>query len=396
MATPFTIDIPQAKLDWVAERIRSHNWHHEPVDAGWSLGPDTAWFRDFIGHWADTHDWRATEARLNDLPHHRTAIDGPVGALDIHFIHQRSPREDATPLLLVHGWPGSFLEFEQLVGPLTDPAAHGAPEAPAFHVVVPSLPGYAFSGKPPRPIGPRAMAGYLGVLMSGELGYDSYVAQGGDWGSVVCSWLGFEHAPCRAIHLNMFALRASVEAGGKVRAAPVEGDEEKAWQRRAQQWVQKGGGYYHIQATKPETLAYAMHDSPVGVAAWIGEKFRTWIDKSSGEGGSFESLDRVIGRDRLIDNLLLYILTDSFGTASWTYRGHSEEGTGLLPPGERIEVPTGVAAFPHEIVPFPPRRFVELAYNVTHWTDMPAGGHFAAMEQPDLLLADIRKFGASL
>jgi microsomal epoxide hydrolase len=408
MATPYQIEIPQEKLDWVAGRLRNHAWHHEATDSSWSLGPDPDWFRGLIGYWSAEYDWAETQARLNRLPHFTAKIDGGGGPLDIHFIHQRSPREDATPLLLVHGWPGSFLEFEELIPHLTDPDSNGAPGAPAFHVVVPSLPGYAFSAKPDRPIGPRAMAGYLARLMADELGYDRYTAQGGDWGSVICSWLGFEHDACRAIHLNMYALRATELVGDRPRPLPPQGDEELAWQRRAQKWVQVGGGYYHIQATKPETLAYAMNDSPVGVAAWIGEKFRTWIDRTStedgdpasagraGSAGSYESLDIVIGRDRLLSNILLYILTDSFNTAAWTYRGHSEEGSGLLPPGKRIEVPTGVAAFPREIVPFPPRRFVEQAYNVTHWTDMPKGGHFAAMEEPDLLLADVRRFGQSI
>jgi microsomal epoxide hydrolase len=405
MATPFKIEIPDDKLEWVEERVRAHNWHHEAEGSGWSLGPDPDWFRGLVAYWAAEYDWAGTQARLNRLPHFTAEIDGAGGPLDIHFIHVESPRPDARPLLLVHGWPGSFLEFEELIPHLTEPDDNDAPGAPAFHVVVPSLPGYAFSGKPAHPIGPRAMAGYLGRLMTRELGYDNYTAQGGDWGSVICSWLGFEHDACRAIHLNMFALRASALVKDRPRPVPPQGDNEVAWQKRAQQWVQKGGGYYHIQATKPETLAYAMHDSPVGVAAWIGEKFRTWIDRTStdednaeaaGMDGSFESLDTVIGRDRLLSNIMLYIVTESFGTAAWTYRGHSEEGSGLLPPGERVEAPTGVAAFPREIVPFPPRRFVELAYNVTHWTDMPRGGHFAAMEEPDLLLADIRAFAATL
>ena len=388
-ATPFHIDIPQAKLDWIAERIRAHPWHDGPEGGGWTCGPDAGWLSDFARYWADEYDWRKVEAELNELPHFLAPSDG----LDVHFIHVESPRRDAVPLILVHGWPGSFIEFTELIGPLADPDSHGAPDAPAFHVVVPSLPGYAFSGKPVAPIGPRAMADHLAQVMTDVLGYDDYLAQGGDWGSVVCSWLGFEHAPaCRAVHLNMFGVRASVERDGGTGVVPasVEGEKEKAWQRRGQRWVSKEGGYFHVQATKPETLSYAMLDSPVGVAAWIGDKFRTWID------GREASLEVAVGRDRLLTNIMLYIVTDSFGTASWTYRGFRNEGSGLLPPGRRVDVPVGVANFPREIVPFPPRRYAELAYNIVHWTDMPRGGHFAALEEPSLLLEDIRAFAAAL
>ncbi|MEQ8699232.1 MAG: alpha/beta fold hydrolase [Bauldia litoralis] len=385
---PFTIAVPDAKLDWIRDRIRDHPWHAAPEGGGWVFGPDDAWLRDLCAHWLDGYDWRAVEAALNERPHFIAEADG----LDLHFIHRRSPRADAIPLVLVHGWPGSFLEFLELIDPLADPDAHGAPGAPAFHVVVPSLPGYAFSGKPAAPIGPRRMAGHVGALMAG-LGYDRYVAQGGDWGSVVCAWLGFDHAEaCRAIHINMFGSRPSVLGpdGKKPIPAPLEGDAEKAWRGHAERWMAMDGGYFHVQATKPETLSYAMLDSPVGVAAWIGEKFRTWID------GREASLDTVIGRDRLLTNLMLYIVTDSFPTAAWTYRGYIDEGSRFLPPGQRVEAPVGIAAFPRELVPFPPRRYVELGYNVVRWTDMERGGHFAAMEAPDLLLADVRAFVAGL
>jgi pimeloyl-ACP methyl ester carboxylesterase len=394
MPQPFTIAVEQAKLDWIRDRIRAHRWHAAPVapdraGGGWTFGPDDAWLRELCCHWLDGYDWRAVEARLNEQPHFTAAVDG----LDLHFIHRRSPRDDATPLILVHGWPGSFFEFCDLIDPLADPGAHGAPDAPAFHVVVPSLAGYAFSGKPAAPIGPRRMADQLATLMTDELGYDRYVAQGGDWGSVVCGWLGFDHVPaCRAIHLNMFGVRPSVLGpdGKKPIPAPLEGEAEQEWRVHAERWMAAEGGYFHVQATKPETLSYAMLDSPVGVAAWIGEKFRTWID------GRETSLDTVIGRDRLLTNIMLYVVTDSFPTAAWTYRGYLDEGSRFFPPGRRVEVPVGVAAFPRELVPFPPRRYVELGYNVARWSGMDRGGHFAALEAPDLLLADIRAFAAGL
>ena len=401
--TPFTIHVPQAKLDRILRRVREFPWPEEKVDSGWALGPDPDWLRDFCRYWVEDYDWRAVEARLNALPHFRAEADG----LDLHYVHCRSPRPDARPLLLVHGWPGSFIEFEEMLGPLTDPASHGAPEAPAFHVVAPSLPGYAFSAKPAGPIGPRRMAGHLAALMGGVLSYDGYIAQGGDWGSVICGWIGHDHSDrehsgrehsgrehsgrCGAVHLNMFGVRPSqARAGGGVEPVPPRTEEEEAWRRKGERWRLKEGGYFHVQATKPEALAYAMLDSPVGVAAWIGEKFRTWID------GQQESLDRVIGRERLLTNLMLYIVNDAFGSASWTYYGYSRDGDSLLPPGGRVTVPTGIANFPREIIPFPPRPYVEKAFDVDHWTDMPRGGHFAAMEAPDLLLADIRTFAETL
>ena len=391
--TPFTIHVPQEKLDRILRRVREFPWPEKKVDSGWALGPDPDWLRDFCRYWVEDYDWRAVEARLNALPHFRAEADG----LELHYVHCRSPRPEAWPLLLVHGWPGSFIEFEDMLGPLTDPAAHGAPEAPAFHVVAPSLPGYAFSEKPAGPIGPRRMAGHLAALMGGVLGYDGYIAQGGDWGSVICGWIGHDHAGrekggrCGAVHLNMFGVRPSqARAGGGVEPVPPQTDEERAWRRKGERWRMKEGGYFHVQATKPEALAYAMLDSPVGVAAWIGEKFRTWID------GREASLDRAIGCERLLTNLMLYIVNDAFGSASWTYYGYGQDGDSLLPPGGRVTVPTGIANFPREIIPFPPRPYVEKAFDVVHWTDMPRGGHFAAMEAPDLLLGDIRAFAEAL
>ena len=406
--TPFTIHVPQERLDRILRRVREFPWPEEKVDSGWALGPDPDWLRDFCRYWVEDYDWRAVEARLNALPQFTAEADG----LELHYVHCRSPRPDARPLLLVHGWPGSFIEFEEMLGPLTDPAAHGAPEAPAFHVVAPSLPGYAFSAKPAGPIGPRRMAGHLAALMGEVLGYDGYIAQGGDWGSVICGWIGHDHSGqehsgqehsgqehsgqehsgrCGAVHLNMFGVRPSqARAGGGVEPVPPRSEEEEAWRRKGERWRMKEGGYFHVQATKPEALAYAMLDSPVGVAAWIGEKFRTWID------GREASLDRVIGRERLLTNLMLYIVNDAFGSASWTYYGYSQDGDSLLPPGSRVTVPTGIANFPREIIPFPPRPYVEKAFDVVHWTDMPRGGHFAAMEAPDLLLGDIRTFAETL
>ncbi len=385
---PFTIHIPQEKLDSVWERVRTFPWPDDKVDSGWKLGPDPDWLRDFCRYWIEEYDWRAVERRLNALRHYKADAAGLV----LHFVHIRSSRVDARPLLLVHGWPGSFIEFLDVFGPLSDPAAHGAPNAPAFHVVAPSLPGYAFSGKPSGPIGPRTMGRHIAALMSDVLGYRDYIAQGGDWGSVICGWIGHDNPDvCGAVHLNMFGVRPSQEReGGGIEPIPPNTEEELAWRRKGERWQTEEGGYFHIQATRPETLSYAMLDSPVGIAAWIGEKFHTWVD------GRQESLDKVIGRERLLTNLLMYIFNDAFGTASWTYHGYLRDGDSIFPPGGRVNQPVGVANFPREIIPFPPRAYVEKAYNVVQWTNMERGGHFPAMEVPKLLLREIRDFSGRL
>lgn len=387
-ARPFTIDIPDTELDWVMDRVRAHRPHDGPAEGGWGLGANADFMREFVAYWADGYDWRAAEAELNGFPQFVATIDG----LDIHFIHVRSERADAQPILLSHGWPGSVVEFLDVIRPL---AAPDDPRAPAFHVVAPSLPGFAFSGKPRDPMGPRAMSGYFHKLMVEVLGYDGYIAQGGDWGSMITAWLGFDRAPaCRAIHLNMFPVRPGVEIAGRVVPAPPETEVEKAWLKRGQAWHQTDGGYYHIQATRPETLSYAMLDSPVGTAAWIAEKMSYWMDGPlPGKGADAEG---GLSLDRVLTNIMLYVVTRSFNTAAWVYAAYGPEGSRVFPPGKRVEVPVGVAVYPKEILAFPPRPYVERAYNVVHWAEQPAGGHFAAFERPALWLEDIRTFARGL
>lgn len=386
--TPFRIDIPEAQLTRLFDKVRAFEWWDGPSEGGWGLGTNIDYMKELAAYWADGYDWRAAEAELNGFPQFKAALND----LDIHYIHLRSARADATPLLVSHGWPGSIVEFLDVLRPL---AAPEDPTLPAFHVVAPSLPGFAFSAKPANPMGPRAMSAYFHGLMTDLLGYESYIAQGGDWGSVITAWLGFERAPaCRAIHLNMYPVRPGMERNGRIVAAPPETEEEKKWLRLGQGWHQTDGGYFHIQATRPETLSYGMMDSPVGTAAWIAEKMAYWMDgpnagPGTDEGGGFT-------RDRMLTNIMLYILTRSFNTAAWTYAGYRREGSNVFPPGERVEVPVGVANFPKEIIPFPPRRYADLAYNIVHWTDMPAGGHFAAFERPKLWLDDVRAFVAGL
>jgi len=374
-ATPFRIDVPDAVLDDIRARVSAFPWHEMPADGGWAYGANLDYMRELCAHWVDRYDWRVHEAALNALPHHIAEVDG----LDIHFIHEKGSGPAPMPLVVSHGWPGSVAEFTEIIDPLAHPERHGGDPADAFDVIVPSLPGFGFSGKPPRPMGPRAMASHIAKLMTETLGYDGYLAQGGDWGGAIATWLGFDHAPaCRGIHLNIMIMR---HPDGSV------GEEERAWAKRFVKEQEMLEGYRIVQATRPQSLSYAMMDSPVGAAAWIVEKFHDWSDLTVGD------LDAVHGRDRLLTNVMIYIVTRTFNTASWIYYGRREEGGRVMSPdGRRVETPTACALFPRELLSWPPRSYVDRLYNVVRWTEMPRGGHFAAMEEPELLVEDIRAF----
>ncbi len=373
---PFSIEVAQETLEGVLARVRAYQWHEMPEEGGWSYGTNLDYMKELCAYWADGYDWCAREAELNRLPQYTAEVDG----LDIHFVHEKGSGTAAQPLLLVHGWPGSFYEFADTVGRLAHPERFGGDEGDAFDVIVPSLPGFGFSQKPPSPIGPRRVGAILGKLMEDMLGYEAYIVQGGDWGSYVATWMGLERAPrCAAIHLNMM----SALPGG---VAP-ETAEEKAWHKAARKIWRAENAYFLEQATKPQALSYAMMDSPVGIAAWIVEKFDTWSDL--GAESSFS-------KDQLLTNVMIYVVSRTFNTASWIYRGHVNAGDARLPPARRIEVPVGVASFPREFIPWAPRSFIEKGYNVTHWTDMPRGGHFAAFEAPDLFVEDVRAFARTL
>ena len=287
------------------------------------------------------------------------------------------------PLIISHGWPGSVVEFLDIIEPLAHPERFGGSAEDAFDVIAPSLPGFGFSGRPPRPFGPRKMAVLFDTLMTDVLGYGSYLAQGGDWGGAISSWLGLNHATaCRAIHINIMTMR---HPGGP------KGSEEQAWADEFEREQMMENGYRTQQATKPQTWSYAMMDSPVGVAAWIIEKFNSWSDIA---GNNIES---VHSKDLLLTNIMVYLVTRTFNTASWIYYGRREEGGRVLSPeGRRVEVPTAAALFPAELLSWPPRSYIERVYNITRWTEMPNGGHFAALEQPDLLVDDIREFARTL
>ncbi len=370
---PYRIEVPNAVLDDLKQRLARSRWPEAETVDDWSQGIPLAYTRDLAAYWADGYDWRPREAALNRFDHYLTEIDG----LDIHFIHQRSPHDDALPLLITHGWPGSVVEFHKVIEPLVNPAS-GRPED-AFHVICPSLPGYGFSGKPPRTgWGVEKIAQAWDTLMV-RLGYDRYGAQGGDWGAAITTQIGRNRGHCVGIHLNMPIARPAAGSGG----GDLTEDEQRALAAFAehQKW---GTGYSKQQSTRPQTLGYGLVDSPVGQLAWIVEKFWAWTDCDGHP-------ENVLSRDELLDNVMLYWAT---GSGASSARLYWESFNRFVTDG-RVDLPTGVASFPKEILRTP-RRWCEAAYNITHWTTMPRGGHFAAFEQPELFVDDVRAFFATV
>ncbi|MBX2882486.1 MAG: epoxide hydrolase [Granulosicoccus sp.] len=376
---PFTVAVPDSTLEHINTRVNEYPWHEMPDDGGWEYGTNLDYMKEFCDYWVNHYDWRREEARINRFPQFTTTVDG----IELHFIHEKGSGSNPRPLIISHGWPGTIVEFLDFIDLLAHPENHGGNIEDAFDVVAPSLPGFGFSGRPPRPYGPRKMAEIFNTLMTDVLGYERYIAQGGDWGGAISSWLGFDHASaCKAIHINILTMRHKDEP---------QSPEERAWAEQFEKDQIIQNGYRTQQATKPQTLSYAMMDSPVGTAAWILEKMHGWSDTKG------DDIESVYSKDQLLTNIMVYIVTRTFNTASWIYYGRREEGGRVLSPeGKRVEVPTGCALFPAELLAWPPRSYAERIYNVTQWTEMPRGGHFAAMEEPDLLINDIRQFVRTL
>jgi epoxide hydrolase len=375
--TPFRIAVPDADLDDLRSRLARTRWPEAECVDDWSQGIPLDYTRELADYWVGEYDWRAREAALNRFDQYTTEIDG----LDIHFIHQRSPHDDAFPLLITHGWPGSIVEFHKVIEPLTE---YG------FDVVCPSLPGYGFSGKPTRTgWGVERIATAWETLM-GRLGYERYGAQGGDWGASVTTQIGRNGGDigrrsrnggdignCAAIHLNM-----PMAQPPKGLTDPTE--DELAALKRLDYYRKLDSGYMKQQSTRPQTLGYGLVDSPVGQLAWIVEKFWSWMDCDGHP-------ENVLTRDELLDNVMLYWVTASAASSARLYwESFNSFGT-----GGRVQLPTGVASFPMEILRSP-RSWCEDHYNITHWTTMPRGGHFAAFEQPELFVDDVRAFFESV
>jgi epoxide hydrolase len=367
--TPFRIDIPDADLDDLRRRLSQTRWPEpEPVD-DWSQGIPLGYARDLCEYWQESYDWRACEASLNAFPQFRTHIDG----LDVHFLHVRSPREDALPLVLTHGWPGSIVEFRKVIGPLTDPAAYGGSDGDAFHVVCPSLPGFGFSGKPARTgWGVEHIADAWDELMM-RLGYARYGAQGGDWGAGVTTALGIRHPDhLVGIHLNMPGVRPDPATMDDLT------EQEQAALASMQYYRDWDSGYSKQQSTRPQTVGYGLVDSPAALCAWIVEKFWSWTDCDGDPA-------HVLSRDEMLDNVMLYWLPATGASSARLYWESFGKGQ-----GGSVRVPVGCSIFPKEIVR-PSRRWAEREFpDLRYWNELDKGGHFAAFEQPEAFVREVR------
>lgn len=379
--TPFKVEIPQPTLDDLARRLAATRWVDEMADAGWDRGASVAYLRSLVQYWREGFDWRAQEAAINRFAQFRTHIDG----VDIHFIHERGRGEHCLPIVLTHGFPDSFLRFAKIIPLLTDPAAHGGDAGDAFDVVVPSLPGYGFSGKPERPGMLFKVADLWATLMTERLGYRRFAAHGGDWGSTVTEHLARSHSGAVVgIHITDVPFFHLFEKPKKLSAKEQELIEE------TQKWTQKEGSYALIQGAKPQTLACGLNDSPVGLAAWIVDKFRDWSDCNG-------DVETAFTKDELLANIMVYWVTATIDSSFGFYYDAANAGvmTWIVELLKKwtgsSKVPTGFARFPHDIHP-PPREWVERFFNVQRWTEMPRGGHFGALEEPQLLAEDIRAF----
>ena len=368
---PYSIKIPDSVLDDLRERLARTRWPAPLPGDNWERGADVGYVRELCEYWRTSYDWRAVESSLNAYAQFTSTVDG----VDIHFWHVRGHGASPLPLILVHGWPGSIFEFHHLIGPLTDPAAHGGDPADSFDVVIPALPGFGFSGKPSEPgWGPVRTAAAFHTLLTQELGYARYGTQGGDWGGAVTSIMAAQHPEAViGAHLNFVVAQPTPEQ--------VKSPEAKPYLENAQRIQRDEMGYFNVQSTKPMSLGIAQSDSPAGLAAWIVEKFRTWSDCN----GDIES---VYTKDQLLTNIMFYWAPDSIASAANMYYESRHDQRRGTPP---ITVPVGVAMFPKELARAP-RSWVEGRMNIARWTEMPRGGHFAALEQPQLLLEDVRAF----
>ncbi|MCU1345996.1 MAG: putative epoxide hydrolase [Acidimicrobiia bacterium] len=370
--TPFRVDIPQADLDDLSERLRRTRWPEQEPVQDFSQGVPKAWLQDICQYWLEGYDWRRFETELNQFPQFRHTVDG----LGIHFIHVRSAEPGALPLILTHGWPGSIVEFLKVIGPLTDPVAHGGNASDAFHVVVPSLPGYGFSDKPTETGWNIQRIARAWARLMADLGYDRYFAQGGDWGSGITASIG-EQDPehCMAIHVNIPACLPNEEQ----MASPTP--EELVTLGNMAEHQRWGTGYSQEQMTRPQTIGYSLVDSPVGQAAWILEKFWVWTDCDGNP-------ENALTRDELLDNLSLYWFTATGASSARLYWESFE----TFSVGGPVTVPTGVTNFPKEVA-LMPRRWAENRFtDIRYWHDAARGGHFASFEQPEIFVDELRTY----
>jgi pimeloyl-ACP methyl ester carboxylesterase len=368
----FTISVSDEAVKDLHRRLRQTRWPDTVSDSGWTYGLDLEWVKSIVDYWLNQYDWGAQQGALNQYPQYLAEIDG----FRIHYLHFRSKHAKAVPIIITHGWPGSFLELlkvaPMLAGGASDP----------FHVVVPSLPGYGFSQRPSSPGMNTFRTADLWVELMRQLGYERFVAQGGDIGANVSSVMAWKYPESAiALHLNYIpgSYRPWVDEATALRP------EEIAFKHDAQNWYDEKGGYWHVQATQPQTLGFALNDSPVGLAAWVIDKYRDWSDCDG-------AVERRFSRDELLTHVSLYWFTETIASSCRMYL-ESRRAPLVFGRGERIAVPCGVLHLAKE-EPMPPRAWVERAYNVVRWTEEPRGGHFAAWEEPEVFAADVREFVA--
>ena len=372
---PFRIDIPDAALEDLRDRLARTRWPDELPGAGWAYGVPLGYLRELAEYWRAGYDWRAQEARLNQFPQFITTIDGAR----VHFLHVRSPEPQALPVVITHGWPGSVAEFLDVIGPLTDPGAHGGDPADAFHLVIPSIPGYGFSGPTDGTGWTTARVAKAWTELMRRLGYQRYGAQGGDWGAFVSPEVGRadpDHVVGVHVNAATFGFIPFGDVGPEELATFT--DAEKARLQRLKWFLSDGNAYFQIQATRPQTLAYGLTDSPVGQLAWNVEKFKEWTHPAE------DPPERAVDRDQLLTNVMLYWLTGTAGSAARLYYENMHAASWGQPPAT---TPTGVAVFAEDVAI---RRYAERTNNIVHWSEFDRGGHFAAMEAPDLFVQDVR------
>jgi pimeloyl-ACP methyl ester carboxylesterase len=374
--SPFALHVLEADLADLRERLARTRFPDQAPGDAWAYGTDVAYLRQLTEYWRNDFDWRAEEAALNAFPQFRVPLDG----VDLHYLHVPGVGPNPMPLLLLHGWPGSVFEFLDIIPRLTDPRRFGGDARDAFTVVAPSLPGYGLSFQPgQKRFGVPEIADCVATLMHDVLGYTKFGAQGGDWGSAVCTRLGSEHAQRMiGIHVNLMA------AARDPSAFPNPNEEERRYLGELAQWTREETGYQWIQGTRPQTLAFGLTDSPAGLAAWIVEKFRAWSDCAG-------VIENAISRDRMLADISLYWFTGAIGSSFWPYYARLHDSP-TLPVGTRIRVPTGYAEFPREIVKPPRSAAARIFTDIRRWSVMPKGGHFAALEQPELLADEVRAF----
>jgi len=379
MIKKFKVRVSNITLNNIYNKVKKYPWKDIKKMDGWLYGTNHKYLKEISKYWTTKFNWKKNEKKINSFSNYKTIVDG----INIHFIKEKGSGKNPTPLLILHGWPGSIIEFLDVINKLAHPERYGGKKEDAFDVIAPSLPGFGFSSSPKKPIGPRKIAGIMNNLMTKNLKYKNYIAQGGDWGAAICNWLGHNYSrSCKAIHVNCLTMR---------HPKGPQNAEEKKWAKKFIKDQIMEEGYRTIQATKPQTLAYSMNDSPVGVAAWIIEKFYSWSDIKK------KNIENSYTKDVLLTNIMIYLITNTFNTASWIYFGRRKEGGRNFPKNFKgIKVPTGIAKFPKEMLEWPPKSYLERIFKITHFTKMKKGGHFAALEQPDLLVNDLRKFLRSL